>query len=46
MANRVKVGGSVAPWVAYRIRTPAGAGWAAWANRITSLTRRVGIRVR
>ena len=45
LANRVNVGGSVAPWVAYRTLAPPGAGWACWARLITSLTFRVGALV-
>ena len=43
VANRVKVGGSVAPWVAYRTRPP-GERWAAWASASSRLSSPVGTR--
>ena len=49
MANRVNVGGSAAPWVAYstrgRWRFTTGGGWLAWASRITRFSAAVGMRV-
>ena len=44
LANRVNVGGSLAPCTAYSTLAPPPAGWRCWASTITRLTSRVGTR--